>query len=323
MGGRKAMTQIKKFLNSRVGQSLTSTVIGVAVLGMVGAATASMISTHRTADSALSENAEAASILDSFASEVRNTTPYHEIDDKFGSGGKTFSNGDYQVKTTVVKTCNSGTGNANCDLMNVVIDVYDKATGEKVASQTIKRVYTHFTENQNFTANAEFMLPEDTIGFAYETEGRSGTSGNSTSATSNYLAVNTRSCGYDYQPNSSGTACVACPAPSGTKQYRSGDCTIGTCPTGQKANASGDGCEQITCSGGLVLQGDSCVTPWQYTCMGGGCRTSGKGSNNAAFYYCYRHSPSQSYNQGTKIQYYRCSKTAGDRCLSECGHTVK
>lgn len=153
------MTQIKKFLNSRVGQSLTSTVIGVAVLGMVGAATASMISTHRTADSALSASADAASILDSFTSEIRATTPYHEIDDKFGSGGKTFSNGDYQVKTAVVKTCNSGTGNANCDLMNVVIDVYDKATGEKVASQTIKRVYTHYAETKSFTSAGSLVLP--------------------------------------------------------------------------------------------------------------------------------------------------------------------
>ncbi len=163
------------------------------------------------------------------------------------------------MKTSVVKTCNSESGNTNCDMMDVTVEVYDKASGEKIVSQTIKRVYTHFTETKNFTAGADFILPEDTIGFAYETEGRRGISGNSTSATSNYLTVNTRSCGYDYQPNSSGTACVACPAPSGTKQYRSGDCPISTCPTGQKVNSAQNGCEAITCPSGQVLQGDSCV----------------------------------------------------------------
>ena len=85
------MTQIKKLLKgivwNRVGQSLTSTVIGVAVLGMVGAATANLISTHRTADATLSASSDAAAILDTYASEIRNTTPYHEIEHKFGGGG--------------------------------------------------------------------------------------------------------------------------------------------------------------------------------------------------------------------------------------------
>ncbi len=68
-------------------QGLTSTVIGIAVLGMVGAAAANLISAHRTADSAHSASADAAAILDTYASEIRNTTPYHEIEHKFGTGG--------------------------------------------------------------------------------------------------------------------------------------------------------------------------------------------------------------------------------------------
>ncbi len=55
--------------------------------------------------------------------------------------------------------------------------------------------------------------------------------------------------------------CVACPAPSNWKQYRSGNCTLGTCSTGYKANAAKTGCEKITCPSGKVLRGDDCVTP--------------------------------------------------------------
>ena len=81
------MTKIKKLLKNRIGQNLTSTVIGIAVLGTVGAAAANLISTHRTADATLSASADAAAILDTYASEIRNTTPYHEIEHKFGAGG--------------------------------------------------------------------------------------------------------------------------------------------------------------------------------------------------------------------------------------------
>ena len=81
------MTQIKKYLKSRAGQSITSTLIGIAVLGTVGAAAANLISTHRTADATLSASSDAAAILDTYASEIRNTTPYHEIEHKFGGGG--------------------------------------------------------------------------------------------------------------------------------------------------------------------------------------------------------------------------------------------
>ena len=143
--------------------------------------------------------------------------------------------------------------------MDVVIDVYDRASGEKVASQTVKRVYTHFSETQSFASAGSLVLPDDTIGFAYETEGNKGSAGTGTSATSALLQVRSKACATNYQPNSAGTACVACPAPSGTKQYRSGDCTIGTCGTGYKANAAKTGCEKITCPSGQHLVGDSCV----------------------------------------------------------------
>ncbi len=62
------MTQINKFLKSRAGQSLTSTVIGIAVLGTVGAAAANLISAQRTAENSLSASADAAAILDTYAS---------------------------------------------------------------------------------------------------------------------------------------------------------------------------------------------------------------------------------------------------------------
>ena len=81
------MMQIKKFLKSRTGQSLTSTVIGVAILGIVGVAAASLISAQRTADSALSTSSDVAALMDSYASRIRSTTRYSEIESTFGAGG--------------------------------------------------------------------------------------------------------------------------------------------------------------------------------------------------------------------------------------------
>lgn len=65
-------------------------------------------------------------------------------------------------------------------------------------------------------------------------------------------------CPWDY--HLAGGKCVPCDAPT-WKQYRNGNCSLYTCPTGQKANATGDGCEQIVCSGNLILEGDNCVAP--------------------------------------------------------------
>ncbi len=143
--------------------------------------------------------------------------------------------------------------------MDVVIDVYDRVSGEKVASQSVRRVYTHFAEEESFSADEDFVLPEDTLGFVYESEGSRGAVGTGASETSYYLQVRSKACATNYQPNSARTACVACPAPSGTKQYRSGDCTIGTCPTGQQANSAKTGCVAITCPSGQRLEGDNCV----------------------------------------------------------------
>lgn len=65
-------------------------------------------------------------------------------------------------------------------------------------------------------------------------------------------------CPWDY--HLVGNKCVPCDAPT-WKQYRNGNCSLYTCPTGQKANAAGNGCEQITCPAGKVLDGDDCVDP--------------------------------------------------------------
>jgi len=51
--------------------------------------------------------------------------------------------------------------------------------------------------------------------------------------------------------------CTPCNAPT-WKQYRNGNCSLYTCPTGQKANAAGNGCEQIVCPSSQVLIGDDC-----------------------------------------------------------------
>ncbi len=70
-------------------------------------------------------------------------------------------------------------------------------------------------------------------------------------------ADNKYACPWDYHLVNE--KCVACAAPSNWKQYRSGNCTLGTCPTGKKANAARTGCEAITCSGRTSLSGDNCV----------------------------------------------------------------
>ncbi len=166
--------------------------------------------------------------------------------------------------------------------MDVVIDVYDRVSGEKVASQTVKRVYTHFSETQSFASAGSLILPDDTIGFAYETEGNRGNAGTGTSATSAFLQVRSKACATNYQPNSAGTACVACPAPSGTKQYRSGDCTVGTCGTGYQANSARTGCVAITCPSGKHLEGDSCVNDVSLRCVPG---------DNTGGFVCVRNAP--------------------------------
>ncbi len=68
-------------------------------------------------------------------------------------------------------------------------------------------------------------------------------------------------CPWDYRLTASG--CVPCNAPT-WKQYRNGNCSLYTCPTGQKANATGNGCEQIVCPTGKELQGDYCVDPMRF-----------------------------------------------------------
>lgn len=70
-------------------------------------------------------------------------------------------------------------------------------------------------------------------------------------------------CPWDY--HLVGNKCVPCDAPT-WKQYRNGNCSLYTCPTGKKANATGDGCEQITCSSGYHLEGDYCVENARYEC---------------------------------------------------------
>ena len=67
-------------------------------------------------------------------------------------------------------------------------------------------------------------------------------------------------CPWDYKMNAANTACVPCDAPT-WKQYRNGNCSLYTCPTGQKANAAGNGCEQIVCPADKILDGDECVYP--------------------------------------------------------------
>ncbi len=163
----------------------------------------------------------------------------------------------------------------------MTVDIFEKETGKKVMSQTVIRSFTHYAEEKEFTSNEDFILPQDTVGFIYDTEGGKGVDGAEGIETTNLLEVRSVPCAWDYQPDTAGTTCIACPTPN-WKQYRDGDCSLFTCPTGEKANAAGNGCEQIVCPSGQRLNaaGNECEKVpdtcefWQsnrrYTVLDGG-----------------------------------------------------
>lgn len=67
-------------------------------------------------------------------------------------------------------------------------------------------------------------------------------------------------CPTDYKKNADGTGCEACDAPANDMQYRSGNCQLSTCPSGQMANEAQDGCITRVCNAGTKLNaaGTSC-----------------------------------------------------------------
>ncbi len=67
-------------------------------------------------------------------------------------------------------------------------------------------------------------------------------------------------CPLNYKKNAAGNGCDACDAPANDMQYRSGNCQLSTCPSGQMANAAQDGCEERVCGTGdkLNAAGNGC-----------------------------------------------------------------
>lgn len=69
-------------------------------------------------------------------------------------------------------------------------------------------------------------------------------------------------CPWDFKKAASGVGCEACPAPANDMQYRSGNCQLSTCPSGQVANADQNGCVARVCPHATMLNaaGTACET---------------------------------------------------------------
>ena len=264
---------------TRTGQSMTSLLVGIAIMGCVGAGAAKLMQSTHTQEQSLSARSGAAELMDTIAGEIRTQTRYSDLVSKYGGTGdsgarwKTIGgdnadteNDEFIVRTTVRKICNDAPS-TNCDATHVDIEVVDKNTGETVLKQTVSRVYTHFEEPAiAFVSSQSPEFPPDAIAMRYVVEGGGGNNGTTYDGHGYLLKINSAACPYDQKPNSTSprpNGCVACPSPT-WKQYRNGDCSLFTCPTGQKANAAGNGCATITCPSGQALQGDNCVTQTLY-----------------------------------------------------------
>ncbi len=229
-------------VSSRAGQSMTSLLIGLAVMGAVGAGAAKLSYTTSSQEKALSAKGEAAALIDALADEIRTGTRYSDLESKYDN--KTFDGDDeFELKTTVRKIC-SGSSTTNCAATHIDIEVVEKGTGESVLKQTVSRLFSSYEESHSFSSANTFVVPEDSIGMRFVVEGGGGNSGGS--KTSHGYAL----------------------------RYHSG-----SCGTGYKVNSSGNGCTKITCPSGQVLQGDNCVQPCKavfriyniYTGKKGGC----------------------------------------------------
>lgn len=60
-------------------------------------------------------------------------------------------------------------------------------------------------------------------------------------------------CPWDFKKAASGVGCEACAAPANDMQYRSGNCQLSTCPSGQMANADQNGCVARVCPHATML----------------------------------------------------------------------
>ncbi len=214
-------------VGSRAGQSMTSLLIGLAVMGAVGAGAAKLSYATSAQEKALSAKGEAAALVDAIADEIRTGTRYSDLEEKYGGAdGKVFSgDGEFEVWTHVRKVCDGG-DSAPCNVTYVDIEVVDKSTDAVALKQTVTRMSSRYEEAHSFTSantTTTFAVPEDAVGMRYVSEGGGGNSGgNSTS--------------YGY-----------------ALRYHSGSCS-----TGYKVNSAGTGCTKITCPSGQVLNGDTC-----------------------------------------------------------------
>ena len=157
----------------RKGQSLTATMVGVAIMGLVGVTAGKIAHNQWERENVLVANADVAALLDSKANEIRNNTKYFDLVNQYD--GKTFDGDETKkIVTEAVYDCNSS---GNCDNANIIVKVVDKTTGEILMQETIKKSYTHYEEKVALTSNGSVVLPEDTIGFTYLAEGVHGGGG--------------------------------------------------------------------------------------------------------------------------------------------------
>ncbi len=93
--------------------------------------------------------------------------------------------------------------------------------------ELLKRIESHITENGNKFNNYYKKMESDARYIQY--------------------GMGDFACPWDYKKVASGVGCVACDAPANDMQYRSGNCQLSTCPSGQMANAAQTGCEIRVC----------------------------------------------------------------------------
>ena len=157
-------------LRTRQGQSLTSTIVGVAIMGLVGTAAGRLAHNQWEQENVIKTNADVANLMEAKVNEIRTGTPFFSTTE--GYDEKTFP-GDAarEIKTSATPVCNS---NGRCDAMDVTVKVIDKTTGEVLMQETIKKVYTHYEEKVKFASNGSATLPSDAIGFTYVAEGVHG-----------------------------------------------------------------------------------------------------------------------------------------------------
>ena len=157
-------------LKLKKGQSLTTTIIGVAIMGIVGVAAGNLAHNQWEQQNIIVANADAAALMETKVNEIRGGTKFFNTENQYD--GKTFD-GD-ETRKIVTETSYDCNASGNCDAINITVKIVDKTTSEVLMQETIKKVYTHYEEKIAFTSNGSTTIPSDTIGFTYVAEGVHG-----------------------------------------------------------------------------------------------------------------------------------------------------